>query len=164
MNSWLSKISWSVGLILLQVLILNNIHIGGFATPFLYVYFILKLSSDTSRNQLLLWAFGIGLIIDIFDNTPGMTAASLLLMAFVRPFFLRLFTPRDTYESYIPSKVVMGYSPFMRYLIICVFIQHAALLSIESFSFISFSSLCLRILLSVLFTVICVIAIEWFRK
>jgi rod shape-determining protein MreD len=164
MNSWTSKIEWAVGLILLQVLILNNIHIGGFATPFLYVYFILKLSSDTPRNQLLLWAFGIGLVIDIFDNTPGMTAAALVLMAFVRPFFLRVFTPRDTYDSYIPSKKMMGNSPFMRYLVVCVFIQHAALLSIESFSFISFPLLCLRILLSVVLTVICIVAIEWFRK
>ena len=44
MNDWLNKIGWAIGLILLQVLILNNIHIGEFATPFLYVYFVLKLS------------------------------------------------------------------------------------------------------------------------
>jgi rod shape-determining protein MreD len=164
MNSWGNKIIWAVGLILLQVLILNNIHIGGFATPFLYVYFIIKLSSETSRNELMIWAFCIGLVIDIFDNTPGINASAFVLMAFVRPTFLRLFTPRDTYDSYIPSKKVMGNSPFMRYLIVCVLIHHTALLTIESFSFISFGTLCLRIALSTVLTVLCVIAIEWFRK
>jgi rod shape-determining protein MreD len=164
MNDWGNKILWAVGLILLQVLILNNIHIGGFATPYLYVYFILKLSSDTPRNQLLVWAFCIGLVIDIFGNTPGMNAAAFVLMAFVRPTFLRLFTPRDTYDSFIPSKAVMSKSPYLRYLIVCVLIHHTALLTIESFSFLSFGILCLRIALSTILTVVCIMTIEWFRK
>jgi rod shape-determining protein MreD len=164
MNDWIIKIGWALGLILLQVLILNNIHIGGLATPFLYIYFVLKLSSDTPRNQQMLWAFGIGLIIDIFNNTIGINTAAFVLMAFVRPTFLRLFTPRDTYDSFIPSKKIMGVASFMRYLVVCVFIHHAALLTIESFSFISFGMLVLRILLSTLLTIICITAIEWFRK
>lgn len=164
MNDWVKKIGWALGLVLLQVLILNNVHIGGLATPFLYTYFVLKLSSDTPRNQQMLWAFGIGLVIDIFNNTIGMNASAFVLMAFIRPTFLRLFTPRDTYDSFIPSKKVMGSASFMRYLVVCVLIHHVALLSIESFSFISFGMLCLRILLSTVLTIICIVAIEWFRK
>ena len=33
--NYLHKIGWFVGLVLLQVLILNNVHIAGYATPFL---------------------------------------------------------------------------------------------------------------------------------
>ena len=36
--NYLHKIGWFVGLVLLQVLILNNVHIAGYATPFLYIY------------------------------------------------------------------------------------------------------------------------------
>lgn len=43
--SYLNKIGWFIGLVLLQALILNNVHIMGVATPFLYVYFILKFDS-----------------------------------------------------------------------------------------------------------------------
>ena len=71
----LYKIFWFIGLVLLQVLILNHIHILGIATPFLYIYFIIKLSSGVSRNVVMLWAFLLGIIIDIFSNTPGMNAA-----------------------------------------------------------------------------------------
>ena len=39
--NYLHKIGWFVGLVLLQVLILNNVHIAGYATPFLYIYLIL---------------------------------------------------------------------------------------------------------------------------
>lgn len=64
--TFLQRVGWFVGLTLLQVLILNHVQIGGYATPFLYIYFILMLNSDTSRNEQLLWAFFLGLTIDIF--------------------------------------------------------------------------------------------------
>ena len=35
--NYIHRVGWFVGLILLQVLILNNVHIAGVATPFLYV-------------------------------------------------------------------------------------------------------------------------------
>ena len=69
--NYIHRIGWFVGLILLQVLILNNVHIAGVATPFLYVYFILKFNSGTSRNELMVWGFCMGLAIDIFSNTPS---------------------------------------------------------------------------------------------
>ena len=53
--NYIHRVGWFVGLILLQVLILNNVHIAGVATPFLYVYFILKFNSGTSRNELMVW-------------------------------------------------------------------------------------------------------------
>ena len=106
--NYIHRIGWFVGLILLQVLILNNVHIAGVATPFLYVYFILKFNSGTSRNELMVWGFCMGLAIDIFSNTPGMNAAATVLLAFLRPLFLRLFTPRDTLDSIVPSLKSMG--------------------------------------------------------
>ena len=59
--NYLHKIGWFIGLVLLQVLILNNVHIVGYATPFLYIYLILKFESDVPRNALMLWAFFLGL-------------------------------------------------------------------------------------------------------
>ena len=80
--TYIHRIGWFIGLVLLQVLILNNVHIAGYATPFLYIYFILKFASGTSRNELMLWAFFFGLTIDIFADTPGMNAAATVLLAF----------------------------------------------------------------------------------
>ena len=36
--TYIHRIGWFIGLVLLQVLILNNVHIAGYATPFLYIY------------------------------------------------------------------------------------------------------------------------------
>ena len=46
--------AWFVGLVLLQVLLLNNICLFGLATPFVYIYFFLVLDRDTDINVLLL--------------------------------------------------------------------------------------------------------------
>lgn len=151
-------------MVLLQVLILNNVHIAGYATPFLYIYLILKFESDTPRNALMLWAFCLGLAVDVFSDTPGMNAAATVLLAFLRPTFLRLFVPRDTLESIVPSIRTMGVSPFLKYLVVSVFVHHGVLLTIEFFSFAHMGTLLLRIVASTLLTVVCIMAVEGMRK
>lgn len=162
--NYLHKIGWFVGLVLLQVLILNNVHIAGYATPFLYIYLILKFESDVPRNVLMLWAFFLGLSVDIFSDTPGMNASATVLLAFLRPVFLRLFVPRDTLDSLIPSIRTIGGFPFLKYLIVSAFVHHAMLLAIEFFSFAHIGTLLLRMVASTLLTVTCIMAVEGIRK
>ena len=153
--NYLHKIGWFIGLVLLQVLILNNVHIAGYATPFLYIYLILKFESETPRNTLMLWAFFLGLTVDIFSDTPGMNAAATVALAFLRPTFLRRF---------VPSIKSMGIVPFLKYLVVSVFIHHAILLTIEFFSFAHIGTLLLRIVASALLTITCIMAIEGVKK
>ena len=133
--TYIHRIGWFIGLVLLQVLILNNVHIAGYATPFLYIYFILKFSSGTSRNELMLWAFFFGLTVDVFADTPGMNAAATVLFAFLRPSLLRLFTPRDNLDRFIPYLKTIGITTFLKYTTASVFVHSLALQFIEFFSF-----------------------------
>ena len=112
--TYLHRIGWFIGLVLIQVFILNNICIAGYATPFLYIYFILKFDSATSRNELMLWAFCLGLTIDIYSDTPGMNAAASVALAFFRPHILHLFSPRDLQEAIVPSAKVLGTASFLK--------------------------------------------------
>ena len=162
--TYIHRIGWFIGLVLLQVLILNNVHIAGYATPFLYIYFILKFASGTSRNELMLWAFFFGLTIDVFADTPGMNAAATVLLAFLRPTFLRLFVPRDTLDTLVPAVRTMGISPFLKYLVASVLVHHGMLLTLEFFSFVHIGALLLRIVTSTLLTVACIMAVEGIRK
>ena len=162
--NYLHKIGWFIGLLLLQVLILNNVHIAGYATPFLYIYLILKFESDTPRNALMLWAFFLGLAVDVFSDTPGMNAAATVLLAFLRPTFLRLFVPRDTLDTLVPAIRTMGILPFLKYLVVCVLIHLGLLLTLEFFSFAHIGTLLLRIAASTLLTVTCIMAVEGIRK
>lgn len=162
--NYIHKAEWFIGLVLLQALILNNVHIAGYATPFLYIYIILKANSDISRNALMLWAFALGLTVDIFSDTPGINASASVFLAFVRPTLLRLFVPRDMIEGIIPGLGSIGLYPFLKYLAFGTLMHHALLLGLEYFSLAHFGSLLLRIFCCTLLSAACITAIEAIRK
>ena len=135
MLTYLQRIEWFIGLVLLQVLVLNHMHINGYATPFFFIYFILKYNSGVSRNVLMIWAFLLGLTVDILGNTPGMNAAAATVLAFMREPVLRLVTLRDSVEDFEPGIKSMGFSPFFRYILLCTFLFCTILLVIDTFSF-----------------------------
>ncbi|MDY4871501.1 rod shape-determining protein MreD [Phocaeicola faecicola] len=156
--------AWFVFFLLLQVLVLNRMHISGYATPVLYVYFILMQRTETSRKQLMLQAFFLGLCVDIFSNTPGMNAAASTFLAFVRNGLLRMQTLRGMTEDYAPGMRTMGTSPFLRYVISCVFIHITLLHLIDAFSLWQMKNLLWKILSDVCVTVICVVCVDMARR
>lgn len=161
---YIHRILWLAGLVLLQVLVLNNVNIGGYATPFLYVYLMIKLDSETSRNSLLLWGFALGLLVDIFSDTPGINTSATVFLAFMRPSLLKLFVPRDVIENIIPSFKTIGITPFLKYLSISVVIHTALLLTVEYFSFVHLAELLLKIIFSSILTISCIMAMEGIRN
>ena len=52
MLTYLQRIEWFIGLVLLQVLVLNHMHINGYATPFFFIYFILKIGRASCRERV----------------------------------------------------------------------------------------------------------------
>lgn len=158
------RLGWFWLLVFIQVLVLNHVHLMGYAMPFLYVYLILTLNVNVSRNILLLWGFFLGLAVDVFSNTPGMNAAATTFLAFMRPSLLTLFTPRDCAEDMEPGIKSMGFWLFFRYALVGVALHHTVLLTIESFSFFDLGFLSLEILSSTLLTTFCIMAIEGICK
>ena len=80
-GAFIKRLGWFILLLALQVLVFDHVHIMGYATPFVAVYFIILFPSDFPRSAALLWSFAFGFIADIFTNTPGVAAASLTATA-----------------------------------------------------------------------------------
>lgn len=154
------RMEWFIGLVLFQALVLNQMHIGGYATPFFYIYFILKFNSRISRNNLMLWAFALGLTVDMFSNTPGMNAAAATCLAFFRAPLIRLITLRDMDEGFRPGVKALGFSSFFRYSLLTTSLFCTILLLIDTFSFFNPLVLIGKILTSVLSTMLCIICME----
>ena len=118
MNSWLRYFFLFIVVVFLQVTIGNSIHLLGVAIPFLYIYFIIRLPLSLSVNWTLTLAFILGLVIDIFSNTPGMNALACTVVAFLRKPILNLYTPRgEDYSESEPSIRNFGMSLFVRYVL-----------------------------------------------
>jgi rod shape-determining protein MreD len=152
-------------LILLQILLFNNIQFSGYVNPYVYIMFILLLPIEIPAWVLLLISFGTGLVIDIFSGTPGMHSSATLLAGFVRPYILRVISPRDGYEPGVnPSMLIYGFRWFLLYAGLIVLIHHTLLFYLEVFRFTDFFRTLLRVLLSSLFTTTFILLLEYIRK
>lgn len=150
-------------LVLVQILIFNNIEIGGYINPYVYILFILLLPFETPAWVTLSLGFILGLIIDIFSETLGMHTAATVLISFIRPYVLSSFAPRDGYETRtLPRVFYYGLPWFIKYTIIMVLVHHLVLFYIEIFRFQDFFAILLRVILSTIFSSALVILSQFF--
>ena len=96
---FLKRLLLFIVLLLVQVLVLNHIHLFDYATPLLYIYFVISFNRNYPKWTILVWSFLLGLSIDIFANTPGVAASSMTLLGLLQPYVLEL--RRDTAASYL---------------------------------------------------------------
>lgn len=142
-------------LIGLQVLILNNVQLSGFINPYLYVLFILLLPVKFPKALVLILGFISGLTVDMFTNTMGIHAAATTAMAFIRPYILKMFSPRDGYEAEaVPNIKDFGLNWFLVYVTILVLFHHIILFYIEVFRLGDFFLTLTRALLSSVLTLL----------
>ncbi|MBK5194982.1 MAG: rod shape-determining protein MreD [Proteiniphilum sp.] len=157
--SYLYEIALFVMLILLQVLLLNRISLFGLATPVLYGYFLLKLPMGRNLFFVIISAFLMGLIIDIFLNTPGMNAAAFTIVASLRKPVMNLFFEKVEYDEFVPG-IYTAAGPFVRFTIFMVFLHLTLLFFIESFTLFNLKSTLLRIVTSAAITILLIITMD----
>jgi len=153
-----SNIIRFIFLSIFQIAILNNIDLGGYLAPFLYILFIILLPFETPKWLLLVSAFFLGITIDIFSNTIGLHAFSSVFIAFIRPSVLKSFAPHDGYsKGSTPLANNYGLSWFFRYSALITIIHSLIFFYIEAFSFEFFFSTLWKAVLSSIFTLILII-------
>lgn len=148
-------------LIVLQVLVFNQISVFGLATPFLYIYFLLKLPMGRNVFFVIIMGFLMGFIIDIFLNTPGINAAAITIIATLRRPLLRLFFTKDESEDYVPS-IYITPVPFVKLAIAMVVLHQTVLYSLESLSLFNPQILLMRWGASIFLTLILLFALDGF--
>lgn len=152
-------------LLLLQVLLFSNINFGGYINPYIYVMFILMLPVELPVWLILIISFFTGLIIDFFYGTTGVNAGATVAAGFVRPYVLRIISPRDGYEAGAsPSMLVYGFRWFLLYSLLVVSVHHFVLFFLEVFRFIDFFRTLFRVILSTAFTTSFILLIEYYRR
>ena len=165
MNMYLlSQFLWFVVMLVVQALLLNNIHLFGCSTPLLYVYVILMARRDFPRWGLLLFGFLLGLGVDMFSNTPGVGACSMTLLAFVQPMLMKLFLPRDSADDFQPGIPSLGLMKFVYFSFISIFLYSLVFFTLEMFNFFNWTLWAVSVGGSTLLTLLLVIVIDNFRN
>jgi len=151
-------------LALIQVLVLNNVWLFNVATPLLYVYFVITFRRSTPKGEILLWSFCLGLLIDIFANTPGLAAGSMTFIALLQPYLLELFVPRDSVEDLEVSIATLGIGKFSVMSAILIFLYVLLYFALESFNFFSWQLWLVRSVLTTVLTMIIILAVDSIRS
>ncbi len=158
--NWIRQIGLFLILILLQVWVFNQIHLFGVAIPLVYIYFVIKLPSEMNRSLVLALSFFLGLTIDMFSYTLGMSALASTAAGFSRYYSLKLFSPRDMPDIYIPSIRTLGVPVFLRYAGAVVLLHQVIYFITESLSMFDIVALLLKMAGSFILTMLLIFALE----
>ncbi len=112
-------------LVLVQVLIVNDVHLHYYLNPYIYPLLILMMPLSTPHWLLMVLGLFLGLSVDAFSNSLGMHAGGAVFLAFLRPFVVDLLTPKNGYETDdLPNIFFMGFGWFVAYSGILLFCFH----------------------------------------
>lgn len=163
MSTLVKNILRFVLLILVQVYVLDRIHMHYMATPYIYLLFILWMPFQLNRLVQMLLAFALGFTLDSFRHNPGFHAAACVLIAYLRPFLINILIPQkgadNNYEE--PSARSMGgFLPYIVYAGVLTFIHHAWLFFLEAWQFGNFWYFIIKTLLSTIISIVLIVIAE----
>tara|TARA_B100000401_G_C52553624_1_gene599766 strand:+ start:184 stop:693 length:510 start_codon:yes stop_codon:yes gene_type:complete len=155
---WLAPI-----FVLIQILLLNNIQFFRYINPLVYLILIITLPQDTEKWFIILYAFFIGILLDLFEGNMGLNSSSLVFIAFVIPYLHKFLIPRNSID--VKDKLnlqVLGLKIFSIYALSVIFLHHTFLFALENFSINGIIFLLFKVLLSSIITFIIIIIFQLF--
>ena len=125
--------------------------------------FIMLLPFETGTFTLMILGFSLGLLIDIFSNTYGLHASSLLLMAYMRPIIFKFYGPREGYDPLKePSIFDMGNRWFIFVFGFLLLFHHLWYFMVEIFRFDQFLLVLQKTLFSVVISYLLCLILQTF--
>lgn len=161
----LKNIIWFFGLIFIQIFFIDALDFGtysSFFSPIIITFFILKQRLNTTVFQLLIAAFFLGIITDIFRNTLGLNTSIILIITFLKPTFLYAISSKEDIEKDVDLNIFnIGVLRFFLFFGISIFTYHLLFFLLEQFSFNNFLTLLFRALVNTFSALIFLIFLQY---
>lgn len=143
-----------VFLVLLQTLVLNNIHFLGYLNPNLYLLFVFLYPLKKERSNFILLSFLLGLCIDIFSNSGGINAASTVCIAYLRLPLLKLILNKYDLDFQLFHLMSESLLKVILFISVLTFIHHSLFYFLDYFSFKNFNDILYKVFTASIFTII----------
>ncbi len=154
-----------IGLLLLQVVILNHLNLFGFLNPYVYIVWVFLFPIRKNKSLFLIASFLFGLSVDFFSDSGGIHAAATLFIAFVRLPVLKFVLRKSDFDYLLFNIRAISFGKAFLYISILTTIHHFIVFSLEYFSFNAFSIIISNTFLTSLLTiVISLLGIALFTK
>ena len=146
-----------VGLILLQIIVLNNINFLGYINPFLYILFIFTYPIKKIDSAFIFLSFFLGLIIDVFSDSGGINAAATFFIAFIRIPVLKSVIGKREIDYYSINLKRLPFFKTFSFISILTIIHHFIVFSLEYFKWENFYLIITNTILTSIFTIILIL-------
>ena len=133
---------------LLQIVIVDNIHLGSYFYLNIYILAIFLLPYKLKGVPLLLFGFLLGLLMDFADNTVGIHAAASTFVAYIRHRLLQLTSTREELEDAHGVQGLTDFRWFLKYSFMSTLLFNVVLIFAEAFTFRDILITMIRIILS----------------
>jgi len=143
-----------IGLILLQIIVLNNINFLGYINPYFYIFFIFLYPIKKDDASVLILSFFLGLCIDIFSDSGGINAAASLFIAFIRIPILQSVIGKREIDYGTMTIFKLPFPKMFLYVVILTVIHHFIVFGMEYFKWSKFGIILLNTVLTSIFTII----------
>lgn len=147
-----------------QSLLLFRIQLFHCATPLLCVHFAITMQRGYPKWASMLWCFAMGLVTDIFANTPGVGCAAMTLAAAMQPYLLEVLLPREAPENLRPSAKEQGARRFTAMAAIITATYCLTFFTLEAFTFSHWQQWLLTVAASTALTLALILVIETLRR
>ncbi|MCU0444428.1 MAG: Rod shape-determining protein MreD [Microscillaceae bacterium] len=144
--------------IFIQVFFAKHLELFGVAFCFMYVNYLLIMPIQTDRLVMLLTAFLLGLLVDMFYDTLGIHSFACVFIAYFRPFLISFLSKEDIFALSIKET---GLVWFVRYAGILLFVHHFWLFFLQQFNFSMFLATLLKVSASTLFTLLVCLMVQY---
>jgi len=148
MNNVLRHIFRCLGFMLIQWLLINNLHWLGAFHPYIYLLPLIMLPATLPRWAEMLIGAVVGLLMDLICSTMGVHMAATVALAYFRPLLIgRLVQDAQRISTQI-SAITMGDWQFFTMMVLMVMLHHTLVFLLEAWSLEHIGWLIFTILLS----------------
>lgn len=149
--------------VLLQVLVLNEILFFAYINPYLYLTLIISMPLKTPNWLILLYAFLIGFLIDLFSGSLGFHSTATVFIAFIKIGLAKITIPYNILEDMDEITLnKIGSKSYIVFSFLMILIHNSLLFSLE---YLDFNLQILgKIISSSIVTLVLVLILETFKS
>lgn len=143
-----------IGLLFLQVFILNHLNIFGHINPMVYIVWIFLFPVRKTRGVFLILSFLLGISIDFFSDSGGINAFAITFIAYFRlPILMAVLRRSDLDYTQFNIKTLSA-NKIILYISILTMMHHFIVFSLEYFSFGEILNIISKTVVTSIFTIL----------
>lgn len=143
-----------VGLLFLQVFILNHVNIFGHINPMVYIVWVFLYPVRKNRNLFLILSFLLGIFIDFFSDSGGVNAFAITFIAYFRlPILMAVLRKSELDYAQFNLKT-LSFNKIVLFISVLTIIHHFIVFSLEYFNFSEFLTIVSNTILTGIFTIL----------